>query len=588
MKPRWMIRCSKIDIKELAKEAGVSEVIANILVNRGIKEPNEIKKFLRASIEDLYDPFLMKDMDKGTDIIIDAIKEEKHIVIYGDYDCDGVTSTVILYSALKRCGANIKYYIPDRENEGYGICSERVKKLKEEGIEVIITCDNGIASLEEIELAKKLGMTVIVTDHHDLKYFEEDSYHRKYIMPEADAIINPKRRDCKYPFKSLCGAAVAFKFVQALYKKMDIDEKEALEFIEFAGIGTICDIVDLVDENRIIVKNALKMISNTNNLGLKTLIQEVGLENKEIKSYHIGFQIGPCINATGRLDTAALAVELFLTNDKDKALELSKKLCDLNRERQDMTNKNVEEVINIIESSELIYDKVLVIYKEDIHESIAGIVAGKIRDEFNVPTIILTNGKNTVKGSARSIEQYNIFEELTKCKDLLEKFGGHPMAAGLSLKKENIHLLRKTLNKNCILTEKDIIPKIIIDRKVSLEDISFKLIEELEFLEPFGKGNSSPLLAEKDVDIEKIQILGKDKNTLKLFCKIKGDDKKIEALGFGKVKEFEEMMEEEFGNSEKIIDNPKGLKMDFIFYPCINEYRGFVNIQMKIVDFRMS
>ncbi|WP_423237156.1 single-stranded-DNA-specific exonuclease RecJ [Clostridium thermopalmarium] len=587
VKAEWRLRVTKCDVNKLAKEAGVSSIVAKILAGRKIQDAEEVKKFMSASLDDLHNPFLMSDMDLGTDIILDAVDEGKKIIIYGDYDADGVTSTTILYKGLLNLHANVEYYIPDRETEGYGMSKDRIKILKEEGAEVILTCDNGISAVEEVKLAKKLGMQVVVTDHHELPFIETEE-GREYIMPEADAVINPKRYDCSYPFKFLCGAGIAFKFIQALYLKLGLDEKEAYKFIEIAGIGTICDVVDLIGENRIIAKNSLEMIKNTENLGLKALMDVLGIKDKEIKSYNIGFMIGPCINATGRLDTASLSVELFTTNDIHRAKELANILYELNKIRQDMTMKNVDDIVQIIQNSDLKNDKVLVIYKEDIHESIAGIVAGKIKEKFNLPTIILTKGKEMPKGSGRSIEEYNLFEELLKCKDLIDKFGGHPMAAGLSIKKENIPILRKRLNENCKLTKEDITPKIKIDKRIPLGFVNEELINSLEDLEPFGKGNSAPLFAEKGILISEIKFLGKDQNTLKLSCFINNKEK-IDAIAFNRADEFKEIIKEKYGDKfEKIISNPSGLKLDIIFYPIINEFNGYRNKQLRIKDFRLS
>ncbi|KEI00907.1 single-stranded-DNA-specific exonuclease RecJ [Clostridium botulinum] len=583
----WRLKVTKCDTKLLAQQCNISNITAKVLANRNIQNEEEAKKFLRASLEDLYSPFLMQDMQNGIDIILDAIDEGKKIVVYGDYDADGVTSTAILYKGLLELDANVEYYIPDRETEGYGMCSNRIKILKEQGTDIILTCDNGISAVEEVKLAKELGMQVVITDHHELP-FKEEQGEREYIIPNADAIINPKRNDCEYPFKMLCGAGIAFKFIQALYINVGIDDKKAYKFIELAGIGTICDVVDLVGENRIIAKNSLKMISNTTNLGLKCLIDVLGINNKEVKSYNIGFMIGPCINATGRLDTAALSVELLITDDEERAKELASILNDLNKTRQEMTMRNVEEIIDVVENSSFKEDKVLVIYKEDIHESIAGIVAGKVREKFNVPTIILTKGKEMPKGSGRSIEEYNLFEELLKCKELLDKFGGHPMAAGLSIKEENISELRQRLNANCKLTDNDIVPKIKIDKRIPLDIVNDELISEMEILEPFGKGNSSPLFAEKNVSVSQIRVIGKNQNTLKLTCII-NDKEKIEAISFNKVNEFKEMLEVKFKNTfEKILLNLSNLKLDLIFYPIINEFNGNRTVQLRIKDFRLS
>ncbi|MFD3157547.1 single-stranded-DNA-specific exonuclease RecJ [Haloimpatiens sp. FM7330] len=586
MKARWLLRTTKIDVKELANKANISPITAKILIDRGINTPQEIKKFMRASLEDLYNPLLMKDMDKGTDIIKEAIQQNKKICIYGDYDADGVTSTTILYKALTKLGSNVKYHVPDRENEGYGMNKNRIKILKDEGIDVILTCDNGIACTEEVKLAKELGMTVVITDHHELPFIE-DKGERTYVIPEADAVINPKRKDCSYPFKLLCGAGISLKFTQVLFEKFNLKNENMKEYIELAGIGTICDVVDLVDENRIIAKNAIEIMNDTNNLGLKCLIELIGC--KSVKSYTIGFQIGPCINATGRLDTAALSVELLLCKDEKRAKELADILYQLNKKRQEMTNKNVDEIIDSIENCDMKNDKVLLIYKEDVHESIAGIVAGKIREKYNVPTIVLTGGKEMPKGSGRSIEEYNLFEELMQCKNLIYKFGGHPMAAGLSIEEENICKLRQKLKENCTLTNQDIIPKIRIDKRLPFAYISSNLIQEINSLEPFGKGNASPVLAEKNVCIQRIAILGKDKNTLKLKCRINNSNRCIDALGFGKVDEFTELLKEHYGERYlQIINNPMNLKLDIIFTPYENEYMGNKTVQVRINDVRIS
>lgn len=588
MKSKWMLKCTSSNVKALAKETGTNETIVNVLINRGIKTSQDIRKFVDASLKDLYNPFLMRDMDKGIDIIKEAIDMGRKIAIYGDYDADGVTSTVILYKALKRLGGNFIYHIPDREAEGYGMNLDRIKLLKEEGVEVILSCDNGISAIEQIAYAKELGMKVVVTDHHELSFKEEDE-KREYIIPSADAVINPKRLDCTYPFKSLCGAGIAFKFAQALYSVFSIPENEILEFLEYAAIGTICDVVDLIDENRIISKNGLKLIRNTKNIGLNAIIKETSINKESINSYHIGFIIGPCINATGRLETAKLSVELLLTEDETISKDLAVKLYKLNLERQEMTVKSVEEIESIVESSVFRNDKVLVIYKENVHESIAGIAAGRIREKYNLPTIVLTKGKDMPKGSGRSIENYNMFEELLKCKELLDKFGGHPMAAGLSLKEENIELLRRKLNQNCILTKEDLIPKISIDRKMRLSEVCTSLITELNVLEPFGKGNTSPVFAEKNVDVYNISFIGKDKNTLKFSLKIDGSYNKIDALCFGRGEEFKKYLNDYFDKDYlEAINKPKNLKMDFIFYPYLNDYNGHVSPQIRIVDYRIS
>lgn len=584
-----MLRRSNVNIRGLSKELGITETAASILVNRGITSKEEIKRFLSASLDDLYDPFLMKDMEKGVEIIIKAILHKKKIVIYGDYDADGVTSTCILYKGLKRCNAQISYYIPDREHEGYGMNSNRLKLLKDEGAEIVLTCDNGISAAEQIAFAKSIDLTVVLTDHHEIPFIEDENGSRKCVLPPADAIINPKQETCEYPFKLLCGAGIAFKFIEALYSRLNMPKEEAFELLEFAGIGTICDIVDLTYENRIIAKNALKRLNNTKNLGLLSLIDALGMKDKKIGAGAVGFQIGPCINATGRLETAAISVELLLCEDSTRARELANQLVELNRKRQSITNDSVEEIINEIENSTMAKQKVLVVYNETVHESIAGIVAGKVRERFNVPTIILTKGKDMPKGSGRSIEGYNLFEELTKCKHLISQFGGHPMAAGLSIEEKNINKLREELNNNCTLTDEDIIPKIRIDKKLSINEVNYELIEELEKLEPFGKGNETPVLAEKQMRIDKISVIGKSGNVIKFLLKVPNSMIRIEALSFGRANELVEMLSSEYGDRyQEVMDKPYGLKLDIIFTPFVNEYNGYKSIQLRVSSFRIS
>lgn len=582
-----MLRTCSLDIKRLAQEAGISETTACILTHRGINDASSIKRFMNSSLKDLYDPLMMKDMDKGTETIKEAILKGKSIIIYGDYDADGVTSTVILYRALKKCNAKVEYYIPDRELEGYGMCSDRVEKLQQEGAEVILTCDNGISAIKEIAFAKSLGMTVVVTDHHELPFKENDGI-KEYIIPECDAVINPKQKDCMYPFKLLCGAGIAFKFAQVLYMKMGKKQEEAYELIEYAGIGTICDIVDLVDENRIIVKEALNIITDTNNIGIGALKKVLGLEDRKITTYNVGFQIGPCINATGRLYKANLAVELFMCDDYNEALHIAEKLNELNKRRQDITNKSVEKIVNSIDTEDFKKERVIVIYDESVHESIAGIVAGRVKDKYNLPTFVITKGTEMPKGSGRSIEQYDMFEELMKCSSLLEKFGGHPMAAGVSIKEENIAVLRKLLNDNCNLTDSDIIPKLRIDKKLGVNKITFDLIKEIELLEPFGKGNSTPVFAEKGLIAESIRFIGKDKDTLKLTLKYEGDNKRIDAIAFGKGEEFKNAFLSKFGTSYETGYDKYVIRIDIVYYPCISEYNGYKSLQLRINDFRFA
>ncbi|MGL5244156.1 MAG: single-stranded-DNA-specific exonuclease RecJ, partial [Sarcina sp.] len=587
----WMLKNkNRSSIEILSKELGISQLIATLLVNRDIINVEEARRFLSGDVKDLLDGFEMKDMKKGVEKIKEAIERNKKIVIYGDYDCDGVISTTILYKGLKRCGANFEYHIPNREEEGYGMNSQRIKILKEQGFELILTCDNGITAHEEVNLANSLGMEVVLTDHHDIPLkLDEDGNLEPYV-PKAYAVINPKQLDCNYKFKHLCGAGIAFKFICCLYKLMNIDYNEALKLLEFCAIATVCDVVDLVGENRIIVKEGLKMINNTSNKGVCSLIKHTKLANKTIGQYHLGFVIGPCINATGRLETADLSVELLITEDENKAEKLAKELCDLNQKRQDMTKDSVDMVINQIEENSLENDKVLMLYNPNIHESIAGIVAGRIREKYNRPTIIITGAKDMPKGSARSIEEYNMFEELSKCKELLSKFGGHPMAAGLSLVEENLPELRQRLINNCQLKDEDFIPKIKIDARVELNDLTEDLINNVNMLEPFGKGNASPLLAEKGIKVSNVRVMGKDNNILKLKCKVDNSFKTIDAITFDKFEEFKEQFSEKYGKQEllKILDGGFcNFKIDLIYQANINEFNGKKSVQMIIKSLRL-
>lgn len=586
---RWMLKNIKFDTKKMAQELNCSEIVAKLLVNRGIIDKDIAFKFINPTVDNLYEPKIMKDIEKGAILIINAINKKLKILVVGDYDVDGVISTYMLYTSLLRCGAIVDYHIPDRIKEGYGINESIIRNAKENCVDVIITCDNGIAAIEQVKLAKELGITVIITDHHDIQFIEKEDGNREYIIPSADAVINPKQLDCKYPFKYLCGAGVVFKFAQVLYDKMNIPETEAFKLLEYAAIATVCDVVDLTDENRIIVKNGLQLINKTNNIGLKALFEETGISNKEITVYSLGFVVGPSINASGRLEQAIWALKLLLSKDLNEAKDLAKKLHELNKERQDITSSGVDIAVQMIDYSILKEDKVLVIYIPDIHESVAGIIAGRIRERYNVPAIILTKGNEGIKGSGRSIEEYNMFEELLKCKDILGRFGGHPMAAGLSLEEEKIEILRKKLNENCLLTDDDIIPKVVIDMQLPLSNVTIQLAEELETLEPFGKGNTKPLFAEKNIKIQKAMILGANKNVLKL--KVTKNRKLIDAVYFGDIEKFNTTIIENFGEIEmqKMYEGMQNdVLIDLIYSININEYMGNRTVQLVISSFRVS
>lgn len=588
MTERWFIKNKKMDYKYMASKYGITELMSRLIVNRDITDDSLIRSYINPEFSMLHEPREMKDMNKAIDIILHKIENKKKIRIIGDYDVDGVISVYILYSALKRCNADVDYEIPDRIKDGYGVNVNIIKKAKEDGIDTIVTCDNGISAIEPIKAAKELGMTVIVTDHHDIPFIEDEDGNRTVIRSEADAILNPKQEDCKYKFKSLCGAGVAFKLIQVLYKELGIDEEEAFKFIEFLAIATVCDVVDLVDENRVFVKKGLEKINNTANTGLQELLIECEIQNKKIGVYHLGFIIGPCINASGRLDNAKKGVRLLLSDDEKEATLLAKELVRLNEDRKEMTMNGVEEAIEIVENSNIKNDKVFVIYLPHIHESLAGIIAGRIREKYNVPTLILTKSEDGAKGSGRSIEEYNMFEELVKCKDLLDKFGGHPMAAGFSLKEENIDEFRKRLNENTTLSEEDLLKKVTIDTVLPLDIITYDLVNDLGRLEPFGKANPKPLFGEKDVNVIKGMILGKNRNVLKLKLKTK-NGKAMDAVYFGDIEEFEENITEKYGKDQliKLYDGSyNDVKLDLVFYPDINEYNGNVTIQVIIQNYR--
>lgn len=586
---RWLIKNKRYDYKKISREFGVSEILAKLLVNRDIAKIEDIDVFLNPQLNRLTNPEFMKDLVKGSNIIIGKIKERKKIRIVGDYDVDGVMSVYILFKGLKSLNANVDYVIPDRILDGYGINIKIIQQAIEDDIDTIITCDNGISAIDQINFAKDKGMTVIVTDHHDIPFIEEKG-DRVYISSKADAIINPKQKDCIFPEKNLCGASIAYRLIMYLYEINNI-EKNKYEFIEFAAIATICDVVDLVGENRIIVDNGLKALNNTTNIGLKALIDICGILGVEIGVYHVGFIIGPTINASGRLNSAHQALELLLTDNIQSAYEIANSLRDLNEERKNMTSEGVDIVIDQIESTSIKDDKVIVVYDPNLHESIAGIIAGRIKDRYNKPTIILTNGSECAKGSGRSIEELNMYEELSKCKDLLIKFGGHPMAAGLSINEANIEKFRSKLNECSNLTQEDLIPKVYVDMELPIEYINNKIIDEIATLKPYGKGNPKPIFGAKGLSIQKGCILGAKKNVLKLVLVSPIRGQKIEAIMFRNADGFIDSIINKYGNQQ--LDNmlngiENEINVDILYYPDINEYMGKITIQAVISNYRFN
>ena len=584
---KWLLRNKKVDLKAMSEKYKISQLLCKLMVNRDIIDENIINSYINPVYKYLHSPKTMKDVVIAVDIIKRKIQENKKIRIIGDYDVDGIISVFILYTALKKCGANVDYEIPDRIKDGYGINENIVKAAYDEGVDTIITCDNGISAIDQIQYAKDLGLTVIVTDHHDVPFIEEDGV-RTFLSSQADAIINPKQIECEYKFKSICGAGVAFKLMEALYEEIGMDKEECYKLIEFVAIATVCDVVDLIDENRIFVKNGLEMLNNSKNIGINALKKACGLEDKEITAYHLGFVIGPCLNASGRLDSAKKGLELLLMEDDEEAKNLAQEIVDLNDARKHMTKEGVDRAINIIDSTDINNDNILVVYIPDIHESLAGIVAGRVKEKYNKPTIILTKSEEGVKGSARSIEEYNMFEGLLACKELLDKFGGHPMAAGLSLQEDKVDELRIALNNKCELTDEDLTRKIMIDSSLPLEYLNLHLIEELNVLEPFGKGNSKPVFGVRDAKITKAMLLGKDKNVLKLKL-LTNNNITIDAMIFNDLENFESKIIEKYGNEE--LDNlynksNNNIPMDFTFYPSINEWNGNKSIQIVVNGIR--
>lgn len=567
---KWMVYNKKADFQKIGSEFGIDPVIARLIRNRDIQDMDEIRSYLYGTLAEIPSPWKMKDIECAVQILQEKITQKKRIRIIGDYDIDGVTATSILLKGLKRLNANVDTYIPDRVKDGYGMHEQLIDKALEDGIDTILTCDNGIAAAAEIEYAKKEGLTVIVTDHHDIP-FRDTKNGRVWIIPKADAVVNPKQNDCLYPNKNICGAVVAWKLVWALYESAGIDSDEVWDFLELAAIATVGDVMDLQGENRIIVKEGLKKLSSTSFEGLKALIRVNNLEGAEITAYHVGFVLGPCINASGRLDTATRSLKLLLAENMEDAMKLADDLYALNQSRKAMTEQGKEQAIQSIEENNLSEDRVLVVYLTDCHESLAGIIAGRIRETYNKPVFVLTKGSDGVKGSGRSIEAYSMYEELVKCSDLLTQFGGHPMAAGLSMEEKNVELFRRRLNDNCTLTEQDLIPKIMIDVPMPISYLSKKLTEQLKVLEPFGKGNTKPLFAQKNLRAVGTRVLGRNRNVVKMLL-MDQNGIKMDAVYFGEAQEFV--------NFVQAHDT-----ISVTYYPEINVYQGRETLQVVVRNY---
>lgn len=570
MNSKWMVYAKKADFKQIASEYGIDQVLARIIRNRDICGSKDIDMYLNGNLNDIHNPHSMKDADKFVDIITKKIEEHKPVRIIGDYDIDGICSIYILFCGLKAAGADVDYVVPHRINDGYGINEHLIDNAINEGIDTIVTCDNGIAAYNQVRYAKDNGITMIVTDHHDVPFEIKDD-KKVYIVPQADAVINPKQADCDYPFKLLCGAGVAYKLISLLYDRLGLDKKELEDYIEFMAIATVGDIVDLIDENRIVVKYGLKHIAHTKNTGLRALIEECQLDINNISSYHIGFVIGPCLNASGRLDTARQAIELMLCMDNEKAHNMAKELIALNNERKSMTEQETHKAIELVENTGLLKDRVLVIYLKDCHESIAGIIAGRIKERYYRPTFVITNAEDGAKGSGRSIEGYNMYEEINKCKNVLTKYGGHPMAAGLSLAISDIDIFRKMLNDNAILTDEDLIPKMWIDVPMPVSYANIRLVNQLKLLEPFGKGNEKPVFADRNLYVKTASVIGKNKNVLR--CQLETEDGTyVPAVQFG---------------INNIDDIPRaGMRISIIYYPDINTFNGIMSLQIIIKEWK--
>ena len=572
---KWFVTMKKADFNGIAEKYQISPIIARLMRNRDVIGDEAIDFYLNGTVEDLYDGLLMKDMDRAVDILKEKIEEGKKIRVIGDYDIDGVNATYILQQGLAGLGADVDTDIPDRIKDGYGLNQMLIDRALEDDVDTIVTCDNGIAAMSEIAYGKENGMTIVVTDHHEVPYLEENG-KKKYLLPPADAVVDPHRADCEYPFKGLCGAAVAYKLVEVLYRVSGKSEQEVEHLqdnlMENVAIATIGDVMDLVGENRVFVKKGLELLKTTKNEGLHALMQCTGVDTSNLNTYHIGFVIGPCINAGGRLDTAKRALELLNASNRREAVTLAADLKELNDSRKEMTEEGVEEAVRQIESSSWKDDQVLVVYLPECHESIAGIIAGRIKERYYRPTFVLTKGETGVKGSGRSIEAYDMFAEMSRCRELFTKFGGHKLAAGLSLEEENVEVFRKRINELADLTEEDLQMKVSIDMRLPFPYINEELIHELKILEPFGKGNGKPLFAESKLRVIQPRIFGKNRNVLK--CRLEDQQgNQMEAVYFGEVEDCLQQME-------------KKQIMSFTYYPTVNEYMGKRTIQLTIVNYQ--
>lgn len=584
---RWVLLRKGADFEGIGRRFQISPRMACLIRNREVTGDEAIDQYLNGTIGDLYDGMLMKGMDLAVDILREKIVDRKRIRIIGDYDIDGINAVYILMEGIRKLGGDVDSDIPDRIRDGYGLNVELVRRAHAEGIDTIVTCDNGIAAADEIAYGKSLGMTVIVTDHHEVPY-DEEGEERHYLLPPADAVIDPKQPECGYPFKGLCGAAIAYKLVEALCEAMGKDADELDYLIENAAIATVGDVMDLCGENRIIVKEGLEMLGRTHNLGLRSLMECTKIERERIRAYHIGFVLGPCMNASGRLDTAKRALKLLGAEDKREADILAQELKALNDSRKEMTEEAVEQARELVETTPAGEDKVLVLYLPQCHESLAGIVAGRIRERYYKPVFVLTDAEEGVKGSGRSIDAYHMFEELSRCRELLTRYGGHRLAAGLSLKRENVKLLRRMLNANCTLTQEDLSEKVVIDMELPFSCVTEDFVQELSLLEPFGKGNTKPVFAARNVEILSGRILGKNQNVLKLRVQDEAATE-IDAMCFQQMDVLLDMLKERYGTQaveDMLAGRQSRMVISITFYPDINEYMGRITPQIIITHYR--
>lgn len=584
---KWLVASKKCDFKTIGEHLGVDQVVVRIMRNRGLENENQMRAFLEADERCYHSYEYMKDIDNTVDILMDKIDEGDKIRIIGDYDVDGIMSTYILWKGLTICGADADCVIPHRIKDGYGINTGLIDEADNDGVRTIITCDNGIAAVDAIAHARKLGMCCIITDHHEIP-FEQAGEGKRYIIPDADAVVDPKQEDCSYPFEGICGAVVALKVIEALFDALGEEETKLEELRELAGFATVCDVMELRDENRALVKNTLKHLPSSHNTGMKALVSVCGLDGKSITAYSIGFVLGPCINATGRLDTARLSLELLQCSELEQAIELAQKLKNLNEERKELTEQGMAMADTIVDEENMADKKVMVLYMPKLHESLAGIVAGRVREKYCKPVFVITEGDGCLKGSARSIPTYHIYEAMSAVKDVFLKFGGHAMAAGFSLSKERLNEFDRRINENCTLTEEDYEEKIVIDVPMPMSYVTEELINQLSVLEPFGNANEKPVFAQKDVEFVYCKVMGSNNNMGKISARTQ-DGVSVTLVLFRYLDNLLEAIDEKYGKGtgEKLTTQKcSGILMDIIYYPSVNEYQGYRNIQFILNDYK--